>query len=83
VNGRRKKKRLSDVLQREYTAAMEMLDTGFWGDERDYCCASEDFRRHSPMACDLMGSPREDRRSGMSTSRGPVFTSIQAASVAR
>lgn len=83
VNGRRKKKGLSEVLRREYSAAMKMLDAGFSGGERDYCCASEDFRRHAPLACDLMGSPREDRRSGMATSHAPVYSSVQAASAVR
>jgi len=78
VNGRRKSKRLAETVSHEYAAAISMLEAGFSGDERDYCCAAEDFRRHPPLACDLMGSPRSVGYTG-SRQAVPGYTSVQAA----
>jgi len=83
VNGRRKSKRVSDVARREYASAMALLEANFCGEERDYCCAADDFRRHPPLACDLMGSPREVGRRAAYTSRTPIYSSVQAASSGR
>jgi len=80
VIGRRKSKRLSDVLRREYTAAMTMLETDFDGGERDYCCAADDFKRHPPLACDLMGSPRTYGYVAPRPSIGGAYGNVQAAS---
>jgi hypothetical protein len=80
VASRRKSKRLSDVMQREYRAAMTMLQSDFAGDERDYCCAVGDFKRQPPLEYDLLGAPRANRFGMLNNSRFPLVASVQAAS---
>jgi hypothetical protein len=80
VASQRKPKRLSDVLQREYRAAVSILESDFAGEERDYCCAVGDFKRQSPLEYDLLGAPHANRYRPMNGSRFPLVGGVQASS---
>jgi hypothetical protein len=68
------------VLQREYRAAMSILESDFGGEERDYCCAVGDFKRQPPMEYDLLGAPHTNGYRPLNNARFPLTGGVQAAS---
>jgi hypothetical protein len=67
------------MIRREYQAALAMLEADFSGEERDYCCAADDFKRHPPLDVDLTGSPRVAPFGPSGPARLPTYASMQAA----
>jgi len=79
VTGRRNSKRLSNVLRCEYRAAMSMLEADFSGEERDYTCAAADFKRQSPLDCDLYSAADVRRHRTPTRSQYTTISGVQAA----